>query len=89
MISTLGLYEGETPHCLRAGCALTLTLANADISTGAVMQHVGWRSPQSAKYYCRSHLIRDASTASLLTKATDLRHETEFHSLIRMAILIA
>ena len=77
-LTLLGIYEGETPHSLRAGCALTLSTANASIGADAVMQHVGWRSAQSLKYYCRSHLIRDAtSTASMISEATSMSRETE------------
>ena len=77
-LSTLGLYEGETPHSLRAGCALTLSITNDDIGPTAVMQHVGWRSSESLKYYCRSHLIRDAtSTASVISNAPSMSSQTE------------
>ena len=38
----LNLWEGETPHSTRGGCALTL--AWKEIDQESIKQHVGWKS---------------------------------------------
>ena len=77
-LTTLNIYDGETLHSLRSGYALTLAMSSAEVSAQNVMQHVGWRTANSAKYYCRSYLLRDASTtASRLDDAVSHNAVTE------------
>ena len=74
--------KGETSHSIRAGCALSLALSD-EVDTKAVMNHVGWRSTRSAQYYCRSHLLRNASTTAIIladsTVGLDNEIETFFN----------
>ncbi|MES9881505.1 MAG: hypothetical protein ABW185_11550 [Sedimenticola sp.] len=60
-LTTLGIYDGETPHSMRAGCAISMTMTSDNASQSGVMQHIGWKSPRSMDYYSRATLIRDAS----------------------------
>lgn len=50
---TLGIYERETPHSFRSGCAITMTLSGSVEMLDQVMNHVGWFGKSSAEYYCR------------------------------------
>lgn len=59
MIS-LGLYDGETPHSFRAGCALLLETSGVAKDKQDLMQHIGWKCEKSARYYARSQLLADA-----------------------------
>ncbi|XP_061174881.1 uncharacterized protein LOC133184026 [Saccostrea echinata] len=40
-LSTLGIYEGETPHSFQSGCAITMTLSGSVENVDQVMNHVG------------------------------------------------
>lgn len=69
---TLGIFEGETPHSMRAGCAVTLAYAESKTDTRGIMQHVGWSSEITAHYYTRACAIKDASkVADNLAQAAD------------------
>ncbi|KAI8485266.1 hypothetical protein Bbelb_370130 [Branchiostoma belcheri] len=46
-----GLYEGETLHGCRAGCAISLHMAGA--SDDSVMNHIGWYNRKTASHYMR------------------------------------
>lgn len=61
---SLGIYEGETPHSLRAGCAITLAISGAAKNNNEIMQHVGWSSENSANYYSRAQILKDAGTVA-------------------------
>ena len=63
-LATLGIYEGETPHSLRAGCAITLRALSQAQNEEAIMDHVGWRSSASAQHYTRSATRDQAKTLS-------------------------
>ena len=52
-LTLLGIYEGETPHSFRAGCAVTLALSGSVDNIGQMMNHVGWYGEESAEYYSR------------------------------------
>ncbi|XP_062602975.1 uncharacterized protein LOC134264730 [Saccostrea cucullata] len=75
----LGLDEGETPHSLRAGCAVTLALSDADCEQ--LKSHIGWSDSKTADYYSRATRIRDATeTASTLAEASRSHNaETTFN----------
>ncbi|XP_069114859.1 LOW QUALITY PROTEIN: uncharacterized protein [Argopecten irradians] len=69
-LTTLGLYEGETPHSFRAGCAVTLALSGAVDSVGQIMGHVGWFGEEAAKYYSRlPTLIESGHVATKLAES--------------------
>lgn len=63
-LSVLGLDEGETPHSLRAGCAILLGMAGAVDSEEQMMAHVGWSTAESARYYTRVNAMRDAGVVA-------------------------
>lgn len=53
-LSTLGTYEGETPHSFRSGRAITMKLSKSVEMIDQVMNHVGWfgKSYSEFEYYC-------------------------------------
>ncbi|CAH1774721.1 unnamed protein product [Owenia fusiformis] len=61
-LATLGLDEGETPHSLRVGCALTMVhvLPGAATSSSEVMRHVGCFTDESVQYYTWVGLLKDS-----------------------------
>jgi hypothetical protein len=66
-LTILGLYEGETPHSIRAGCAISLRssteLLPSSVASGrntVVAAHVGWFSDHSVKHYTRSGQVDQA-----------------------------
>ncbi|CAC5375853.1 unnamed protein product [Mytilus coruscus] len=58
---TLGIFEGETPHSMRAGCAIMLALSDNNANTQGLMSHIGWKSERMAHYYTRASTVKDAS----------------------------
>ena len=52
-LTRLGIYEGETPHSFRAGCAVTLALSGSVDNIDQMMNHIGWYGEGSAEYYSR------------------------------------
>jgi integrase len=54
-LSVLDIYDGETLHSLRGGCAVTL--AAAGVSQSDIMQHIGWQSASSVNRYTRSQTM--------------------------------
>ena len=58
-LTSLGIKEGETPHSLRSGCALSLQ--SAGIEKSSSMQHIGWASETSASHYARSSRVHQAN----------------------------
>jgi len=67
-LTMLGIYEGETPHSFRAGCALTLTLSGAGSSVADLQQHIGWKSNVMPDKYVRGSEIRGQPVASNLAR---------------------
>ena len=68
-LKDVGLFEGESPHSARSGCALTL--AWLGISDDLIKSHVGWKSDTMLKHYTvgneiqkRHHSARAMSTCS-------------------------
>jgi hypothetical protein len=43
LLNKLGIYDGETPHSFRAGCAITIALTDAVENVEGVMNHIGNR----------------------------------------------
>ena len=64
-LSALDLFEGENPHSLRAGGAITLAATSA--SADEVMSHIGWSTRQMLDHYTRAAAQRSAALASELT----------------------
>lgn len=52
-LKKLDLWEGETPHGVRGGAAITLLLSGA--ATADVMLHGGWKTSEMAKRYSRAN----------------------------------
>jgi hypothetical protein len=64
-LRVLGTDEGETPHSLRGGCAISIrSLSLQPVSSPpgleAMMQHIGWSGESSAKHYARSDKLDQA-----------------------------
>lgn len=75
---TLGIDEGETPHSLRAGCAVHMCFSNAAHDVHDLMNHVGWATERSAKYYSWHETLLDASnTAVRLAQSSERAKEIE------------
>ena len=75
-LSVLGIDSGETPHSMRAGCAVTLAMSGK-VKTREMMDHIGWSSGKSAEYYSRSAKFFDSGiVAQELTSAQQV--ETEY-----------
>lgn len=71
-LSTLGINEGETPHSMRSGCAVTLELSGSAKTSGEMMQHIGWFSESSAGYYSRrAKLIDSGVVAGRLARSVE------------------
>ena len=48
-LKNLNLWDGETPHSTRSGCALTMSWIGLDKET--IKQHVGWKSDCMRQHY--------------------------------------
>ncbi|XP_062606038.1 uncharacterized protein LOC134267842 [Saccostrea cucullata] len=72
---SLGIYEGETPHSLRGGFAVTMAISGTATSPQELMKHVGWSSERSAYYYSRTKTLTDAST--LASNIANLSADTD------------
>lgn len=52
-LSTLVIYEGETPNSFRSGSAITMALSESVEMIDQVMNHVGCFGKSYSEYYCR------------------------------------
>ena len=73
-LSILDIYEGETPHSFRGGCAITLRETSKKQSQEGLMNHLGWSTEWSANHYSRSQ-VRDQATNMAETMSKDLSLE--------------
>ena len=64
VLQSLCLDQGETPHSLRAGCALSLMASKT--SALEIMSHVGWATPKMLHYYARTDACRSSAIAAKL-----------------------
>jgi hypothetical protein len=65
-LKKLDADEGETPHSLRRGCAVTLSLSgSADVEKN-IMGHIGWFSRQSLDRYSEMKNLVDVGSVSNL-----------------------
>lgn len=75
---TLGIDEGETQHSIRAGCAVHICFSNAAHDVHDLINHAGWATESSAKYYSRYETPLDASnTAVRLAQSRERTKEIE------------
>ena len=78
-LSILGIDDGETPHSMRAGCAVTLALTGS-VDTKGMMDHIGWLSKRSTDYYSRSSkLIDSGNVANALAKSVNNANAVEMN----------
>lgn len=63
-LGVLNIDEGETPHSLRGGCAVTLAASGSE-KMGEIMDHVGWFSKKSFDRYSRINRFIDNSVGNL------------------------
>lgn len=68
-LTVLGIHQGETPHGLRGGCAITLACTEG-APGGDIMEHVGWSTRSSMQRYTRvSQLIDGTSVAAAMSRS--------------------
>jgi len=60
----LGVYEGETPHSFRSGCAITMALSGSVETADQMMRHIGWFGKNSAEYYSSVHTLVDSGVVA-------------------------
>lgn len=78
-LNLLGINEGETPHSLRAGCAISLAVSKSG-TVNDIKQHIGWSSDKMADYYSRATRLRDASTvATTLARSVENNGTEDFY----------
>lgn len=83
-LRVLDIDDGETPHSLRAGCAVALALSGSVQTVGQIMRHVGQFGENSAVYYSRlpalveSELVADKLSAGIVG-AEDVQEEYQRH----------
>lgn len=68
---TLGIYNGETPHSIRGGCAVTMQVTGAAKGVGDLQQHMGWRSSAMPARYARMKGAQGVEVSKRLQKAID------------------
>ncbi|CAC5421776.1 unnamed protein product [Mytilus coruscus] len=69
-LTDLNIWEGETPHSTRIGCALTLTWLG--LNSECIKSHVGWKSDKMLKHYTVTNEINEKSvSARSLAKLSD------------------
>lgn len=70
-LKDLDLWEGETPHSTRSGCALTL--AWLGVSNEIIKSHVGWKSDDMLKHYIAPNALCDKiKSAKSLSKSSEI-----------------
>ncbi|CAC5394779.1 unnamed protein product [Mytilus coruscus] len=69
-LNVLKLYEGETSHSSRRGCAITLRMLG--VNDEAINQHVGWGTKHMVDHYANvGKLISPKGPASVLSQAAE------------------
>ena len=61
-LKDLHLFDGETPHSSRSGCALTLMWLGIDVE--GIKSHVGWNSDDMLRHYTVSNEVNQRSVSS-------------------------
>ena len=64
-LQRLNIFEGETPHGTRSGCALTLSWLGLDKEV--IKSHVGWKSDKMLEHYTKVNdlVLRHGSAKAL------------------------
>ncbi len=70
-LCTLGIYDGETPHSLRGGCAVTMRVTGAAKGVEDLKQHMGWKSVGMPLRYSRASQSQDMAISQRLKEAID------------------
>jgi hypothetical protein len=80
------LWQGETVHGARSGCAITLQLLG--IAPDIVSSHVGWRSPSMCQYYTGLQQLDDqCKVADALAASTSSGGSTDTLRAVQVAQL--
>lgn len=66
-LSAIGIFQGETTHSIRGGCAILLKLSHS--SDPEAMSHIGWKSQECWEHYSRSKSIESLHVAKTLSEA--------------------
>jgi hypothetical protein len=61
-LKDLNVFDGETPHSSRSGCALTLMWLGIDVE--GIKSHVGWKSDDMLRHYTVSNEVNQRSVSS-------------------------
>jgi hypothetical protein len=89
-LGLLDLDAGETPHSIRAGCAISLrSVSTSDTSINQIIgNHVGWFSEGSVAHYTRSQQFDQASKLSKAMANLDnpTQHCWKLHSPLKKAL---
>ena len=64
-LSALGVFQGETTHSIRGGCAILLKLCHQ--TEEEAQRHIGWKSQACWEHYSRSQTIESQSVAHTLS----------------------
>lgn len=69
-LSAINLYQGETSHSSRQGCAITLRMLG--VNDQAINQHVGWSSKGMIDHYAHvGKLMGPERSAQTLSSAAN------------------
>lgn len=63
-LDAVGQYEGETPHSVRSGLAVSALYSYKPVDPVDLAAHVGWRSLNSLGYYARADQFKEAFRVS-------------------------
>ena len=66
VLTSLGIYDGETPHSLRAGS--TVSLVATEATALEIMSHIGWSSRQMLDHYARTATCARSTLAARLAE---------------------
>jgi hypothetical protein len=64
---SLGIYEGESTHSNRAGCAVLLQ--STGVSGPAATEHIGWKTNKMWHHYSREKMVASSDSASAIADA--------------------
>ena len=81
-LKELGIFEGETVHGIRGGCAITL-VATGVASSSEVMDHVGWRDKAMFDRYSRLNKLVDATAVSSLYAQVANKNELDVNKIFK------
>lgn len=83
-LSAIGMYQGESGHSMRRGCAITLRLLGVD--DASINQHIGWGCPRMVDHYANiGALCGPNSAASALSAAAENERGSRKSKLVEIA----